>query len=423
MKTTSKLQKPQTQTHFIVEPGVRSLFRHFIGFQWALMVLALCGLNDNTDVGAPVNVVLTIAYSTVLFLYLRSNRLHRWLGHVYLPLAISVATFAPIFISALSVNARLEANLMGEASVRDPGALILWLVAPLVAVAAQYGFIAVLIFCGVTTGIEYYFANELASIGSVPLSFYGEQTVIRNLIFLAVGFIIARLIGEQRRQRKALREANEQLAQFAVTLEQLAVSRERNRMARDLHDTLAHTLSAVSIQLEAVTTIWDSSPDTARDRIQTIQGITRDGLRETRHALQALRSSPLEDLGLRLSLHMDALKAAERAGFRPHVSIPETLPELSTETELSLYRVVEEALNNIVQHAQATDVWLRLDVTGQAITLSIRDNGIGFDSDAPSPEGHFGLVGMFERAALCDGEIAIVSDPHAGTKITLKIRR
>ncbi|MEL7434887.1 MAG: sensor histidine kinase, partial [Chloroflexota bacterium] len=295
------------------------------------------------------------------------------------------------------------------------------LVAPLVAVAAQYGMFAVLAFCLLTTGLELYFAGLLADIGSVPPDFYGEQAVIRNLIFLSVGFIISRLIKEQRRQRKDLREANEQLAQFAVTLEQLAVSRERNRMARDLHDTLAHTLSAVAIQLEAVTAIWDSSPDKARDRIETIQQLTRDGLKDTRHALQALRTSPLDDLGLALAIQMMGYKSADRAGFRIHTSLPDNLPELPVEVELSLYRIVEEAFNNIVRHAEATDVWVRVEATKKTLLLSVRDNGIGFDSDAEPPEGHFGLVGMRERATLVGAEITIISNPFAGTKITLSL--
>lgn len=413
------MKLPNASTH--IEPGLKSLFRLFIGIQWVLMALALLSLREANDVGASVTVILTLIYSTVLFLYLRSDRLERWFRAVYLPIAIIVASFLPILIRGLSIQARLDADLMGDASVGEPGALTLYLIAPLIAVAAQYGFVAVVIFTVLTTGIELFFAAELASIGSVPVDAYIEQMVVRNLIFLGVGFIIARLITEQRRQRKALREANQQLAQFAVTLEQLAVSRERNRMARDLHDTLAHTLSAVAIQLEAVTTVWDTSPEMARERVDTIQRVTRDGLRETRRALQALRSSPLDDVGLAMALQLAAHKAAERAGFRVHISLPDALPELPIEAELSLFRILEEALNNIVQHAQASNVWLRADVDKKMLTFSIRDNGIGFDTDAAPPEGHFGLVGMRERAALCGAEIAIRSDPDAGTKITVSI--
>lgn len=405
----------------IIEPGLLSLFRIFMWIQWSILFFAFCNLGNAGDVGAPVIVIISLCYSSLLLLYLRTERLQRWLKRVYLLIPLFIASFTPIFARALAIQTRIDSGLMGDASTPDAGTLILWLLAPLVAVAAQYGFVFVIIFCVATTGLELYFGALLAEIGSVPIEIIWEQAVIRNLIFLAMGFIISRLIKEQRRQRKSLREANQQLTQYAVTQEQLAVSRERNRMARDLHDTLAHTLSAVSIQLEAVTTVWETSPDVARQRIGKIQEITRDGLGETRRALQALRSSPLDDLGLVMAIRVMGAKASERAGFRFHFHAPDVIPELPAAIELNLYRIAEEAFNNVVQHAQAQDVWFRLEFDKKLLKLQIRDNGIGFDSDTDPPEGHFGLVGMTERAEICGGTIKIQSDPSAGTKINLEL--
>ena len=405
----------------IIEPGLLSLFRIFMMLQWGLTVLGICGLRNATDVGAPVIVILGFIYSGILLLYLRSERLQRWFGRVYLPIALIIATFMPIFMLALAVQARLDAGLVGDASIGDAGVLVLWLLPPVVAVATQYGFIAVIIFSIVTTGLEMFFGLALEDLGSVPIDTLFEPALIRNLIFIAIGFIIARLIAEQRRQRASLREANQQLAQYAVTQEQLSVSRERNRMARDLHDTLAHTLSAVAIQLEAVTTIWETSPNDARQRIDTIRDLTRDGLGETRRALQALRSSPLDDLGLAMALQVMAEKSAKRAGFRVHFNADDNLPELKTQVELNVYRIAEEAFNNIVQHAEARDVWCRIEVEKKMLNLQIRDNGIGFDSDQTPPEGHFGLVGMVERAEICGAILKVESEPTVGTKISLNI--
>jgi len=405
----------------IIEPGLLSLFRIFMWIQWLILFLAFCNLSNSGNEGEAVQVVLSLFYSSILLLYLRTERLQRWLKYFYLPIPLLIATVTPIVAIALAVQTRLDNYLMGDASVTDAGTLILWLLAPLVVVAAQYGLFVVVIFCVATTGLEMFFAVQLAEIGSVSANVIWEQSIIRNLIFIAMGFIISRLIKEQRRQRKSLREANQQLTQYAVTQEQLVVSRERNRMARDLHDTLAHTLSAVSIQLEAVTTIWDTSPDVARQRIDKIQEITRDGLGETRRALQALRSSPLDDLGLVMAIRVMGAKASERAGFRFHFHAPDVIPELPSAIELNLYRIAEEALNNVVQHAQAQDVWFRLEMDKKILKLQIRDNGIGFDSDADPPEGHFGLVGMTERAQICGGIIKIQSDPTAGTKINLEL--
>ena len=405
-----------------IEPGLLPLFRNFTMIQWLLLLLGFCSLSDSTDAGAPPLVLLMLLHTSILLLYLRIERLQRWFKKVYLPLALIAATIMPIITTALSITARLDTGLRGEAAAGDGGTLILWLFAPLMAVAAQYGFVMVIIFSVITTVIELLFGAGLADAGSVPVRVIAEQAFIRNLVFLAIGYVISRLIAAQRQQRESLRQANKQLAQFAVTLEQLAISRERNRMARDLHDTLAHTLSAVAIQLEAVTSIWDTSPDLARQRIDKIQQVTRDGLQETRKALTALRSSPLDDLGLTMALQAAAEKAAERAGFRLHVNIPAALTEIPAETELNIYRVAEEALNNAVKHAEARDLWLTLTQHKQQIELQIRDNGVGFDTEQTPPNGHYGLVGMQERAALCGGVLLIHSEPLAGTQINLQVR-
>lgn len=411
-----KITKPS-----IIEPGLLSLFRIFMWVQWLILILAITQLSESGDVGNPIIVILILLSTSILLLYLRSKRLQRWFGHFFLPIPLFIASFTPIFARALAVQARLESGLMGDATVIDPATLILWLFAPLVAVATQYGFVFVIIFCLLTTGLELFWAEMLAGAGSLPINMLFEQMIIRNLIFLSIGFIISRLMKEQRRQRDSLREANQQLAQYAVTQEQLTVSRERNRMARDLHDTLAHTLSAVAIQLEAVTTVWDSNPDLARQGIDKVQGITREGLTETRRALQALRSSPLDDLGLIMAMKVMGAKASERAGFRFHFNAPDTLPDVSASIELNLYRIVEEVFNNAVQHAQATDLWLRLEVKKKGLNLRINDNGIGFDSDAIPPEGHFGLVGIRERTEICGGRIKIESEPGVGTTINLDL--
>lgn len=411
-----KLKEPA-----LIEPGLLSLFRMFMWIQWLILILALLQLAESDDVGSHATILLILLSTSFLLLYLRSEHLERWLRRIYLPISIIIAGFTPVIARMLAVQVRLDAGITGNAVITDEGALILWLFVPLIAVATQYGFVLVVIFCLVTSGLEILIGASLANSFGIATNVLFEQLAIRNLVFLAIGFIISRLINEQRQQRASLRDANQQLAQYTVTLEQLTVSRERNRMARDLHDTLAHTLSAVSIQLEAVNTIWDASPDLAKQRIEKIQVITRDGLNETRQALQALRSSPLDDLGLTMALHVMALKASERAGFRLHFTVPDALPDLSPEIELNLYRIAEEAFNNAVQHAVATDLWFRLELEDEQLILQIRDNGIGYDSHANPPAGHFGLVGMQERANMCGASLNIESESNIGTLISLTL--
>jgi len=404
-----------------IEPGLLSIFRLYITVQWLLLILALCGLSDQPDVGAQVTVVMMLLSTTLLLLYLRVNILQRWLQRFYLPIAILLASVAPIIVRELAVLARIDNSILGQAAADESGILILWLFVPLLAVAAQYGFRAVIAFVIATAALEITIASQLVELGGPPLNITIEQEIFRALIFLAIGYIIAHLIREQRQQRERLRQANQQLAQFAVTLEQLAVSRERNRLARDLHDTLAHTLSAVAIQLEAVTTIWESSPEQAKAGILRIRDVTRSGLNETRLALQAMRRNPVEDLGLRLALHSLAEQAAERGGFQLTTYLPQHNVELPALTAQNVYRIAEEALNNVQRHANAEHVIVALHNGQKGFVLTIRDDGVGYEAGGKLPEGHFGVIGMRERAALCGGKLTIHSELGKGTAVQLKI--
>lgn len=405
-----------------IESGLLQIFRAYTLIQWVILGLSLFSLgNEDSDVGMSVIIIVMFIHSLFLLIYLSLERLQTWFRRAYLPLAIIGATLAPIFAQTLAVFVRLDAGMSGRAVANDPNSLLLWFFTPVIVVGAQYGLRGLLTFLLTTSIIDIYFAVRLARGGILAFDTSMEGLVIRNIVFLAVGFIIARLITEQRRQRQSLHEVNAQLTQMAVTLEQLAVSRERNRLARDLHDTLAHTLSAVAIQLEAVMSIWEQSPDVARQRIERIQEITRDGLSETRHALKALRSNPLDDLGLVMALQLASDQASTRAGFTLHTDLPETNPELPHEIALNLVRITEEALNNVVRHAEASHVWVSLTAEDNTLHLKIRDNGRGF-ATTDSTEGHYGLIGMYERAVLCGASLTVDSEPHFGTTIQFSVK-
>src|SRR5262249_44816572 len=160
------------------------------------------------------------------------------------------------------------------------------------------------------------------------------------LLFLLIGYIITNLRKAQREKEQALVAANAKLTDYAAAIEQLAVSRERNRLARDMHDTLAHTLSAVSVQLEAADSIWQSSPQEAHRLMEESLASARNGLGETRRALRALRSSPLDDLGLALALRDLAEATAERAGWQLDLQLADDL-NLPPELEQNIYLIAQ----------------------------------------------------------------------------------
>ena len=215
---------------------------------------------------------------------------------------------------------------------------------------------------------------------------------------------------------------NEQLLDHAATVEQLAISHERNRLARDMHDTLAHTLSAVTVQLEAVDSSWDSAPQQARDLLRKSLSNARHGLDETRRALRALRAAPLDDLGVVLALRTLAESTAARHGLDLKLDLPDSLV-LPPELEQNVYRIAQEALTNVAHHASAQTLWVSLERQDDLITLKIADDGKGFVTARRDGAGHYGLQGMQERAEVIGGALDVTSAPGSGTTITLQIIR
>jgi len=247
-------------------------------------------------------------------------------------------------------------------------------------------------------------------------------TLIRTISFLVIGFFINRLMTRLRAQQDSLQQANMQLRHHASTLENLTISRERNRMARELHDTLAHTLSALSVQLETIKAYWEVEPDTAQNFLDQSLAATRSGLDETRRALKALRASPLEDLGLVLGIQKLAESARDRANLQLELTLPGQLPSLSPDLEQCIYRVAQEAIANVLHHANAQMLTVTLDFNQDGALLSIQDNGLGFKPGKKNLSGHFGISGMKERAQFVGGELRIDSYPHKGTTIQLAIK-
>jgi signal transduction histidine kinase len=398
-----------------IEPGVLPVFRLFMGVSWVLVTLGICGANEQ-----PVPdyfAFFSWGFTGALFLYLSWGWLRRQLGGRYLPIALTLATAFPIF-AEVAANVVLVRH--GYPKNYDAARLIIWLILPLLLVCSQYGMRTMLVFT-ISTSLVPPILVFFEGAGEAVVREYASQGVVRLLLFTIVGYVIVRLSKAQRQQRLELAEKNTQLAHYAATLEQLTISRERNRLARELHDTLAHTLSAINVQLNALDVLWDSSPDAAREKLKQTQELTRSGLNEARRALHALRASPIEELGLILSLQKAAQTAAERAGAELTITLPPQLNNLPPDVEQQLYRVAEEALNNVVRHARARHIGLVLAQNGATLTLTIRDDGSGFDASQTPLDGHYGIAGMKERAALVNGTLNVQSETGRGTIVQMTV--
>jgi signal transduction histidine kinase len=342
-----------------------------------------------------------------------------WLGDAFLPLVIGLMSVVPV------VMAQLVTTRQPPTPASGPEAVLLRTMPPLlmalILTAWQYGWRYVLLFSSgialLTMGLHLYFYRPGGASLLPPLTVLLIQTVS----FLVAGYFISVLIGRLRQQQESLAQANAQLTDYAATLEELTISRERNRMARELHDTLAHTLSALSVQLETVKAYWEVDPAAAQHLLDKSLTATRSGLQETRRALKSLRASPLDDLGLLLALRQLATETAQRANLQLNLLVPEHLPSLAPEVELCLYRVAQEAAANVAHHANAHTLTVQLSINGRNVLLLVRDDGLGFNVQQGEASGHFGLAGMRERAQLVGGQLTIDSQPGQGTTIRLII--
>ncbi len=359
---------------------------------------------------------VNLAINAVLFGYLSWNWLEEKLNRYYLPLALIAATIVPLFSNMIYLASPQET---AQITIIRSWLLFPILIVPLVLIAWQYRFRAVLAFIVLTTAIELsILVSRVESINFETIPILGLP-LIRAFAFGTIGHIVTRLISTQREQEKKLLQANLKLSEHAITLEQLTTSRERNRLARDLHDTLAHTLSGLTVNLEAIKILLGDEHPQIKDRLDHALENTRTGLTDTRRALRDLRVKQVEDLGLKLALENLSHQAASRGQFELQLYLPEILPETSIQIEQCYYRIAQESLENIVKHAQANRVSLTLDILNGYYTLRVEDDGLGFHLPDEETEDTLGIRGMQERAAECQGSFTIISTPGRGTVTTL----
>ena len=347
-----------------------------------------------------------------------------------LPLALALAIFftqvEQVYIITLSPPAQLIAEIEAKGwNVEQVTMLqseaVMFLVVPVVLASWQYGR------PGLRLSIGLVFALYLLAMPFLVPQFiswpgYALSGLIRLGILSLVGLTVATLVGRQRQEQAALQVAHRQLAEQAAAMEQLATSRERNRLARELHDTLAHSLSGTAVQLQAVATLLKRDPEAARVELLVAQREVKHGMEEARRAIAALRASPLEALGLAEALHQHCRNLAERLGIVVKCEIEADLPSLPPLTEQTIYRIADEALLNCEKYAQANEVWLSLTSRPeQPLCLTIQDNGLGFDPQTVMDSGRYGLLGMAERATLIGGALQVDSRPGMGTTITLEV--
>ena len=202
---------------------------------------------------------------------------------------------------------------------------------------------------------------------------------------------------------------------------ELSIVEERNRLARDLHDSVAQKLFGVILTAEAAATLLDRGDGEARAQLGRLQELSREAMEELRSVIFELRPAALETEGLATTLrkHVDVLRRVYRCEIGLEIT---GTPRLAPRADAEVFRIVQEALQNALRHAQAERLDVRLDARDGRLALTVADDGVGFDPEAPSVRSRrLGLTSMEERARAVGGTLAIESTPGTGTTVRLEV--
>jgi signal transduction histidine kinase len=231
-------------------------------------------------------------------------------------------------------------------------------------------------------------------------------------------WVIVNVLLKEHQSQQQLAIAREQLRQYALQAEDRATVNERNRIAREIHDSVGHVLTAQTIQLNNAIAFWQSEPDKAYRFLVESKELVRTALKDIRHSVSTLRSDPLEGKSLQAAIALLFQEFSSRTKIIPDYTIALN-HSLSEEIKLTVYRIIQEALTNIVKHSQAEAVKVELQTFPEHFSLSIKDNGQGFNPEHNTTG--FGLQGMRERVMALKGEMEISSGLQRGCTITITI--
>ena len=392
----------------------------------------------------PFDVVSSVLYvgTLILFFY---DRLRGAYGH---PLIGWQAVLITGAIAGLLVVDRVEFWRYGETPPARVAAALLLLRAVLIEIVAQlddFSFSPFLYLVIPFTAALYFSSRvgySLAALSWIAFvvkfslyqpDWYTVPTALHQaLLFtvaLAFALAMARVIKNERVSRAraehllaALEHSHQQLQVYAAQVGELAVAQERNRLAREIHDSLGHYLTVINVQLEKALAFRETRPAEAGQAVGDAKRLAGEALRDVRRSVGALRAAPDEERFVLPDALAQLVDNVRPGPFALELQIEGPAEGFSAQASLALYRAAQEALTNVQKHAGAERVWVTLRFLPEEARLEVRDDGRGFDPAGRTRplaggEGGYGLMGVQERLALVGGDLHIESAPGGGTTL------
>lgn len=249
---------------------------------------------------------------------------------------------------------------------------------------------------------------------------YALMSVVSILLALWINAIINQSV-----QRRNLIEQLEQSQSELAAAERLAgVLAERQRLAHEIHDTIAQGFISIITHLEAADQSLPTDTATAQTHLKYAQTTARDSLQQARRVVDNLRPQSLEGRSLPQAIERTAANWSEKTGITVQTTTTGDAYDLHPEVEVTLLRAAQEALNNVRKHASASNVDITLSYMGDVVMLDVQDNGIGVNGDMPqntAESGGYGLIAMRQRVAQFNGSVTLESDPGEGTTLVVEI--
>lgn len=329
----------------------------------------------------------------------RSNSLRLQL--VYFSIQIPLGCWIVHLSQATGFNAMILLPLAGHSVMLLPR---LWMLAANLGVITAYILPAYMMASGGETfwnGLQIFLAGQIFVLAFTQMAVNEERGRVE----------VERLV-------KDLESANQHLREYAIQSDELATTRERNRLAREIHDGLGHSLTTIHMEVQAAQAVMERNPQKAKELLNNAQQQSQEALADVRRSVSALRAAPEETLPLPESL-ASLLKSCEPIGIEAELKIIGEPRPLEPQVQLTFYRAVQEGINNAHKHARASNLWVIVDYSAtHQIRLNVEDNGIGAENI--SGEG-FGLLGIQERAHLLKGEFHFDTAVGQGFRFELTI--